>query len=109
MAEPSSSREIDQTRSLFAFAIIRFWAVYYDSFHRLIDWSSIQDKIRFDFWQIVFLRSNKVNAAKYQSHQKRAKVFMQLKNATNDMQIYSSSHIAGPGWKVSLPKNCHCI
>lgn len=40
MVQTSSTREIDQTRSLFAFPIIRFWALHYDLFHLAIDWSS---------------------------------------------------------------------
>lgn len=34
------SKEMDRTRSLFAFPITRFWALHYDLSNHLIDWSS---------------------------------------------------------------------
>ena len=44
--EPHGRRRADQTRSLFASPIIRFWALHYDFSIRLIDWSSKLVKIK---------------------------------------------------------------
>lgn len=96
--EHHGRRRADQTRSLFASPIIRFWALHYDFSIRLIDWSSKLVKIKsVPDKSIVVSRRHLVEG------EKSCRQFWSLNQASikhlsrdlcndkaNDSQIYSS-------------------
>lgn len=106
-----SGEETDQTRSLFAFPIIRFWPLHYDFSDRLIDWSSFGK--RFYLRQIGFpsrlfrvfdLRSgrNLCNIDKYGKA-------MQIYSSPIRRSLIESIERCQSLPKVSLAVNCNDI